>query len=155
MRGAGVRTGNERRDGRRRVAPGGVLSALALGLAALLLGAPAAAASTSGVVISELRLRGVTGSDEYVELVNAGAATIDISGWRLQGCSADRGTAATRVVVPGRTMLPAGGHYLFTSRRYRGPVAGDATYGTGIADSGARVLDADGAVVDGVGSPTV
>lgn len=64
---------------------------LVLGLALLLAtlaGAAPAVASTSGVVISEFRFRGpVGGNDEYVELVNAGASSVNIGGWRVQGCS--------------------------------------------------------------------
>src|SRR5829696_7263695 len=115
---------------------------------------PAALASASGVVISEFRFRGPTGaSDEFVELLNASSADVDVSGWKLQACSATTGSATTRAAITAGTTLAAGQHALFTNTSYSGSVVGDFTYGTGIADGGgARVLTGDGAYVDGVAS---
>lgn len=135
-------------------------SPLVLGLILLLAsvaGAAPAVASSNGVVISEFRFRGPAGgNDEFVELVNAGASAVDISGWRLQGCSSGAGTASARATVPAGISLSPGQHYLFTnsaSGGYSGTVPGDMTYGTGFADgSGARITLPDAtAVVDGVG----
>ena len=76
-------------------------------LAVLASAVPAAAQSAppNEVVISEFRTRGpVGGNDEFVELRNASAAPVDISGWRLQGCaSGTPGTASNR--GKGRKML--------------------------------------------------
>ena len=131
--------------------------------------APAAAlASPSGVVISGFQVRGpLGGNDEYVEIRNTSANPVDISGWKLQGCTA--GTAAapgapsTRATVGAGIVLSAGQYFLFTnntaSTGYSGTVLGDATYGTGITDflnsNGAGILLLDSANVrqDGVGSP--
>jgi predicted extracellular nuclease len=114
-------------------------------------------ASASGVVISEFRFRGpVGGNDEYVELMNAGSAAVDISSWKLQGCSSTTGVASDRTTVPAGVVLQAGEHYLFVNNNasggYSGTVAGDRTYGTGFTDgAGARIIDSTSAVVDGVG----
>ena len=135
-------------------------SRLVLGLILLLAsvaGAAPAVASSNGVVISEFRFRGPAGgNDEFVELVNAGASAVDISGWRLQGCSSGAGTASARATVPAGISLSPGQHYLFTnsaSGGYSGTVPGDMTYGTGFTDgSGARITLPDATtVVDGVG----
>lgn len=144
--------------GKRRT---GLLGSLAAGLALAglsLAGLPPekAEASPNGVVISELRFRGPAGgNDEFVELRNTSANVVDISGYRLQGCNS-AGTIGTRATVPAGTALPPGGHYLFTntaSGGYSGAVAGDATYNTGIADTGgARLTDAGGTIVDQAGS---
>ena len=118
-------------------------------------------ASVSGVVISEFRFRGpVGGNDEYVELVNAGSAAVDISGWKLQGCASASGAASDRATVAGSVVLQAGEHYLFVNNNasggYSGSVPGDRTYGTGISDgAGARIVTAANAVVDGVGGDGV
>jgi hypothetical protein len=111
-----------------------------------------AVASPNGVVISEFQFRGVDGNDEFVELLNTTTGSISIAGWRLQGCAADSGAPSARATVPAGVTLGAGQHYLFANSN--GSVAGDASYGTGIADTGgARVTLPDGTtVVDGVGS---
>ena len=129
-----------------------VVSSFICGL--LLLAAPASA-SESGIVVSELRFRGPAGgNDEFVELYNSGSAPVDISGWRLQGCAASSGNPSDRASVPGGTTLQPGDHYLFAnSNGYSGTVPADATYSTGISDSGgARVVSAGGTAVDGVAS---
>lgn len=116
---------------------------------------PPAYASASGIVVSELRFRGPAGaSDEFVELVNAGGAPVDVSGWRLQACSASTGTAVTRATVPAGTELAPGRHLLVAhATGYTGTVTADLTYGTGIADGGGvRLVTADGAHVDGAAS---
>jgi hypothetical protein len=126
-------------------------------LLVLVAGAVPAGASTSGVVISEFRFRGpVGGNDEFVELVNAGASSVPIGGWKLQGCASATGTASDRVAVPAGVVLAPGQHYLFTNNNatggYSGSVPGDTNYGTGFTDgAGARITLADGTPVDGVG----
>jgi predicted extracellular nuclease len=116
-----------------------------------------ALASTSGVVISEFRFRGPAGgNDEYVELMNASTNPVDISGWKLQGCAAASGAASDRTTIPAGVVLQPAEHYLFVNNNasggYSGSVPGDRTYGTGIGDgTGARIVTAANAVVDGVG----
>jgi uncharacterized protein len=120
--------------------------------------ADVAIASSSGVVISEFRFRGPAGgNDEFVELVNAAAASVSIGGWRLQGCSSTTGVASNRAQVPAGITLAPGQRYLFTNTNasggYSGSIPGDTTYGNGFSDgAGARITLADGTtVVDGVG----
>lgn len=137
----------------------GLIAVLVSGL----LPAAAASASPTGIVISEFRFRGPAGgNDEFVELFNTSAGDVDISGYRLQGCASASGILSTRVTVPEGTVLEAGQHYLFAnngSGGYSGSVPGDSTYSTGFTDlqagnqSGARLVSASGATVDGVGSP--
>jgi hypothetical protein len=128
--------------------------AFAMALSFVPFAAPASA-STSGVVISEFRFRGpVGGNDEFVELTNTSAVAVDISGWKLQGCSSSTGAASDRATVAAGVSIPAGGHFLFTNAAaggYSGAVAGDATYTTGFTDgAGARILAPGAIVVDGV-----
>jgi predicted extracellular nuclease len=123
-----------------------------------------ALASPSGVVISGFQVRGPTGgNDEYIELRNTSSVRLDISGWKLQGCSSGTpGTASTRATIGANIGLDPGQYYLFTnsaSSGYSGTVTGDAAYGTGITDfsssnyAGIQLVDAAGARQDGVGSP--
>ncbi|WP_166178337.1 lamin tail domain-containing protein [Rubrobacter tropicus] len=140
-----------------------VVSGVLLSSLALLVSLAPALASPNGVVISELRARGPAGgNDEFVEIFNTSAGDVDVSGYRLQGCAAASGNPSDRTTVPAGTVLDPGDHYLFTnsgSGGYSGAVPGDRTYSTGFTDfqannaSGARLVDASGAVVDGVGSP--
>ena len=90
----------------------------------------------STVLISEFRTRGPAGaSDEFVEIYNNTLAPIDISGYKLLA-SNTAGVNSTRATVPGSTVLPPRGHYLFALSG--GPIAAIAnqTYGTGITDDG-------------------
>jgi beta-lactamase superfamily II metal-dependent hydrolase len=108
----------------------------------------------SGVRIAEVRFRGPGGaSDEFVELVNVGSDTVDVSGWVLQGCAASSGNPSARATLPSGTTLAGGQRYLIANDGYTGTVAPDLTYSTGIADTGgARIVDGAGTMVDGVAS---
>ena len=66
------------------------------------------------VLISEFRLSGPRGAgDQYVELYNAGAP-VSLAGFRLSSSP-----GAHRVTIPARApVLPTGGAYLITGRRY-------------------------------------
>ena len=137
--------------------PAVVLGLVVSCLAVVLWLAPAFA-SPNGVVISEFRFRGPAGgNDEFVELKNTSADTVDISDYRLQGCSASTtATPSTRATVPAGTAIAPGGSYLFTnngSSGYSGTVTGDQNYSTGVGDGGGLVLgDAGNGVIDRVGA---
>ncbi len=110
------------------------------------------------VVISEFRFRGPQGgNDEFIEIYNAGNQPVDISGYKVWG-SNSTGTTSVRATVPsGRVMQPKT-FYLFVntgSNGYSGPVPGDQTYSTGIADNGGIALTTpDDVVLDAVGLST-
>jgi beta-lactamase superfamily II metal-dependent hydrolase len=107
------------------------------------------------VLISEVRFRGPNGAqDVFVELRNTGAAPADVSGWRLQACTATTGTAQNRATIPASTVMPPGGYYLLAHETgYSGAVAPDLTFSASIADGGgARIITDTGTYVDGVGS---
>jgi beta-lactamase superfamily II metal-dependent hydrolase len=114
----------------------------------------AGSTTASGVTISEARFRGPGGaSDELIELRNVGSSPVDTSGWVLEGCADSSGDPSKRATVASGTTLAAGQHYLFANNGYTGSVPPDTTYSTGISDGGgARIVDATGAVVDGVAS---
>jgi len=117
-----------------------------------------AAASPNGVLISEFRFRGpVGGSDEFVELLNTSSVSVDISGYKLEGCNASN-TRSVRTTVPSGVVLEPGNHYLFTNSSssggpYSGDVPGDQTYATGFTDTGGvRVVTSGDALIDAAGS---
>jgi beta-lactamase superfamily II metal-dependent hydrolase len=111
--------------------------------------------SSDQVLISEVRLRGPGGAnDEFVELRNTGTTTADISGWKLQACTATTGSASNRATVPPSTSLPPGGYYLIArATYYTGAVSPDLTFSAAVADGGGvRMVTGTGGYVDGVGS---
>jgi len=111
------------------------------------------------VVISEFRTRGpLGGNDEFVELFNASAGPVDISGWKIRG-SNNAGTTSDRAVVAANTTLRAGCYYLVVNGTattgYSGSVAGNLTFTTGITDDGGAALTrGDNTIVDQVGMST-
>jgi|GEM_PF-484068 len=124
--------------------------------------APSFAQSSSGVVISQFAVRGPAGgNDEFVEINNAGAASVAIGGWTLQGCAnGSPGTASVRATVPAGTVLLPGRYYLFANTAASGyslGVAPDTTYATGFTDftaagfSGLRIVSSS-SVVTGAGT---
>jgi len=152
---------------RRALAPrlaAGALAVAALAAPALVLASAASAAPSTTVVISQFRFRGPQGgNDEFVELLNISGAPVALGGYRLLGCDATAAAPTVRATVPAGFVLNPGQHYLFANAQdgtaispgYSSQPAGDQTYGLGIIDQGgARLVDAAGATVDGVGSNT-
>jgi predicted extracellular nuclease len=126
----------------------------------VLLAAPALASATSpsGVVISQLRLRTAASQyDEYVQLTNAGASTVDLSGWQLYDCytssgSARIGTDGDR--LPAGTRLPAGSTFVLGKNAGDYTGTADASYTFQVTEAGGfQIRDAGGVVQDGVGAP--
>ncbi|MEJ7618694.1 MAG: lamin tail domain-containing protein [Pyrinomonadaceae bacterium] len=118
-----------------------------------ILAPPAAAQLIPAVVISEFRTRGPGGAnDEFIELYNNTDGDVNIGRWKINGSNAS-GTITTRLTVASQTMLPARGHFLATkSGTYSGKVAGDQTYGLGLADGGGlALLTSTNVVVDQIG----
>lgn len=113
-----------------------------------------------GVLISEFRTRGPAGgNDEFIELFNAGDDEVDVSGWKFEASSSG-GSISSRATIAAGVRMPPKSFLLLvnfqTTAGYSGSVPGDATYTTGIGDTGGLGLtDAAGVVVDQVGlSPT-
>src|SRR3954469_1826899 len=131
------------------------VAAAALIAAALL--APSAFAASTTVLVTQVSFRGPSGgNDEYIQLKNVSASAQDIGGWQIWGSNNTGSAQSPRATVPPGVSLPAGKSYLFTNAGasgYSGPVPGDATYTTGVADNGGLQLrDAAGTVIDAVGS---
>src|SRR5947199_263508 len=88
------------------------LSVIAL-CAALLLVAAGAQGASSDVVISQVYAgggnAGASYTNDYVELLNRGSSTVDLSGWTVQYATAAgtswQTTALTGTVQPGRVYL--------------------------------------------------
>lgn len=87
------------------------LSTLAIAVALLV--APAASSSSSDMVVGQVFAGGGNASapytNDFVELFNRGAATVDLSTWSVQYAT---GSGTTWQVTPLSGSVPAGGHYL-------------------------------------------
>jgi hypothetical protein len=108
--------------------------------------------STATIRINELST-GATGSaaNEFVELVNAGTTTADLSGWKLVYRSASGTSDTTLVTFAAGTTLAPGAFLLAGGSAYAGGPAADASFAPGLASTGGSVgiRDASAALVDG------
>ncbi|QSQ25848.1 lamin tail domain-containing protein [Pyxidicoccus parkwayensis] len=89
------------------------------------------------VVISELAARGpgtgtAADNDEFVELYNPTASTVDISGWKIQYRSASGAAYNTGFALPAGSSIAPRGYFLVGSGSYApaGGAAKDANWGT-------------------------
>lgn len=79
------------------------------------------------VVINEVESNGDQVAD-WVELKNLGTTPAVVSGWKI--VDGDAGHAATPVVVPANTVIPAGGYYAIYTE-----IAQSPGFGLGVGDS--------------------
>lgn len=122
------------------------------------------AQSGTGIVISEFRFHGTTGvSDEFVELFNAGATEVNITGWMIRASNNNSPPViATRLTIAAdpNTNLPTtikpGCFFLaVNSTGYSGAVTSDQSFSVGFADNGGVGLTtASGVIVDQAGLGT-
>jgi hypothetical protein len=100
-------------------------------------------------------MTGSTGaaSNEFVELVNTGAAATDISGFRVAYRSAAGSSDVTLATAPAGTTIAAGGFYLLAGSGYLGSHTPDQTFSASIAATGGglAVRDTSGTILDSVG----
>ena len=86
---------------------------LMLALASAFVVVPVARSASSDMVVSQLFAgggnAGASYTNDFVELFNRGATTIDITGWSIQYASA---SGTTWQVTPLSGLVPAGGYYL-------------------------------------------
>jgi len=90
-------------------------------------------------------------ANEFVEIVNAGSAPADLSGYRLVYRSATGSTDVTLATAPSATLLVAGARYVFGGSAFTGTAA--QSFSTGLASSGGGVglRDPAGQLVDSAG----
>jgi hypothetical protein len=114
-------------------------------------GGPPPPCTTTHLVISELRSRGVAGaSDEFIELYNPTSAAIVLdTHWHLSARSYDVTGFTVRWTGAGMS-IPAHGHFLVTGSAYAGPPTADDNLGSGIKDAGSVELLHDTTIVDAV-----
>ncbi len=102
-----------------------------------------------GLLVGEVVTGGATGSDEYVELYNAGDAPASLSGLELAYASAS-GKTVTRKHTWTQGTVAAGSRVLLANEDGAYALAADHTYSGGLSATGGTVVlrRADGAIVD-------
>lgn len=118
--------------------------------------APAASVGwppSSGLLVAEIVTGGVSASDEYVEIANAGEEPADLAGLEVAYATSSGTTVSRKVAWATSLTLAPGQHLLLANAAGSYAAAADAVYSGGIAATGgALVLRATGgAVVDAVG----
>jgi predicted extracellular nuclease len=121
------------------------LSAIARSATALLTAIAAPSfASTSGVVISQVHGgNGNTFASDYVELFNAGAASVSISGWSIQyGSATGTGNFASNGVTALNGVLQPGQYFLVKLATTTGPAlpTADATGTTNLSGTAGKIV---------------
>ena len=110
--------------------------------------------SSGDIRVNEF-MTGSTGaaSNEFVELVNAGTAGVNVGGYKVAYRSAAGTSDTTLATIPDGTTIPAGGFYLLAGSGYLGSHAPDQTFSASLAATGGglAVRDAAGAILDSVG----
>src|SRR5262245_19575653 len=110
--------------------------------------------SSGDIRVNEF-MTGSTGaaSNEFVELVNAGTAAVNVSGYKVAYRSAAGTSDTTLATIPDGTTIPAGGIYLLAGSGYLGSHTPDQTFSASLAATGGglAVRDAAGAILDSVG----
>lgn len=91
--------------------------------------------------------------DEFVEIVNAGTAAADLSGWKLVYRSGAGTSDVSLGTLADGTSLAPGAFFLFGGSAYAGSHPADKSFSAGLASAagGVAIKDADGNVVDSVG----
>ena len=95
-------------------------------------------------------------TDEFVELVNAGASPADIGGYKLVYRSGAGTSDVALATIPAGTMLAPGAFYLLGGSGYAGAKQADQAFSAGLAGTGGGIglRDAAAKIVDSAGYGT-
>lgn len=140
-----------------------VIAPAALAAALLMTSSPARAQDASGVVVTQIATRGPGGpNDDFVELFNAGSTAVSLQGWSIRSCFGsttatfiDQGTIEADLVVPPRRYVLLGGSAYGRATRPDASIGQVPDFLTTAFNGrgGIQLLDATGAVRDGIGAP--
>jgi hypothetical protein len=95
-------------------------------------------------------------TDEFVEIVNTGASSDDVGGYKLAYRSGAGASDVTLATIPPGTTLAPGAFYLFGGNGYAGATTANQSFSQALAASagGIGLRDATGTLVDSVGYGT-
>ena len=115
--------------------------------------AAAAGWPTSTLLVSEVVTGGTSASDEFVELVNAGAATVDLAGLEIVYVTSTGSTVTAKASWTAARPLEPGQHLLIANAAGVYASLADATYAGGFASTGGAVAlrVVGGSTVDAIG----
>ena len=102
-------------------------------------GAAAVGWPTSTLLVSEVVTGGTSASDEFLELVNAGAAAVDVAGLEVVYATSSGSTVTQKAHWTGSRPLEPGQHLLIANAAGSYATLGDATYTGGLAATGGAV----------------
>ncbi|HXX60898.1 MAG TPA: lamin tail domain-containing protein, partial [Candidatus Sulfotelmatobacter sp.] len=107
---------------------------------------------SSGPLLSEVMTGGASASDEFIELYDASADPIDLTGDEVVYVSASGGTVTRKATWGAATPLAAGQHLLLANSAGVYAAVADGTYSGGLAATGGAVAlrAADGSVIDAI-----
>src|SRR3990172_12172183 len=103
---------------------------------------PAAAVSwptSTGILVSEVMVGGASASDEFVEVINAGGAIVDLQGLEVVYLSAAGTTPTRKTSWAASLLLPPGRHLLIANGSGTYASSADATYSGGLAATGGSI----------------
>lgn len=108
---------------------------------------------SGGLLLAEVVTGGVTASDEYIELTNAGSVPADLAGLELVYVTAAGGTVSRKVAWSQPTPIAPGRHLLVANAIGAWASVADATYTSGLAATGGALVlrPIGGAPLDAVG----
>jgi endonuclease G, mitochondrial len=84
------------------------------------------------LVISQFQAGGGTANDEFIELHNTSAASVDLNGYRLVYRSDNGTNDLTLANWTASTVIPSGAYYLIANTAYDGGVAPNITYDSAV-----------------------
>ena len=107
----------------------------------------------STLVVSEIQTGGASASDEFVEIANQGAATVDLAGLEVVYATSSGSTVTRKVTWTASTMLLPGRRVLIANAAGLYAPGADLTYSSGFAATGGAIAlrVVGGHVVDSVG----
>jgi outer membrane biosynthesis protein TonB len=108
---------------------------------------------TSSLLVSEVMTGGGSASDEFVELTNAGAVPVDLTGYELVYVTSTGSTITRKAAWTTPTILVSGGHLLVANSSGAHSAIADATYSGGFAATGGAIVlrPIGGEPIDAVG----
>ena len=118
-------------------------------------GAPLAAVAwpTSTLLVSELETGGASASDEFAELTNVGAASVDLNGLEVVYVTSTGGTITRKASWTTSLLLAPGRHLLIANTSGIFAPLADSTYSGGFAATGGAIVlrVIGGAPIDALG----
>ena len=105
------------------------------------------------LLVGEVVTGGVSASDEFVELYNAGSAPVDLGGLELVYVTSSGGTVTRKASFAGGTVLEPARHLLVANALGAFAAQGDVTYSGGFAATGGALVlrPTGGTAIDAVG----